>query len=158
MITRRHMIGAIGGGVIASAVAAPGLAAGVGAGDPMFRAVCDLKLAGGRALRDAARAAGCSAVDPEGEIVRLFHGQAAPWLHGGVPLVGYTNWSDFHMMGEIARPAGLRIAQAAMVGAAGTCRELVLPRGDALTARMRRLLEATAQACGDSGIIWIVQT
>ncbi|WP_159981759.1 MULTISPECIES: hypothetical protein [unclassified Novosphingobium] len=156
MITRRQMIGAMGA---ASAIAVPGFAAAVGLQRPPFRAVCDLKLAGGRALQDAALSAGCDVLDPQGEIVQLFHGPAASWLGGDVPVIGYTRWSDFHMMSELARAkAGTRITQAAMVSKTGPCRELVLPQNDRLTARMRSLLNAVSSACSNGGIVWIIQS
>lgn len=156
MISRRRLIGTMGGGAILSAVAMPdGLFAAV---RPPFRAVCDRRLEGGRSLHDAARAAGCAVADPQGEMVRLFHGDCAAWLASDVPVVGYTSWADYHMMGELARSAGRRMTQGAIVGRNRDSRELVLGRGNRLTLRMRGLLDSSCADCAQGGIAWIVES
>ena len=157
MISRRQVLGALGAGVIATSMTAPKIAAASGVYRAPFRAVCDLKLEGARALGQVAASAGCDVADPKGELVHLFQGEASHWLSGQVPVLGYTSWADYHMMGEIARASGRWMTQAALLSPDGLARELVSHRQDKSTQHMRALLDSACLQCSHGGIGWIIQ-
>lgn len=103
MISRRSLL-VSGVGVAGFATVNPAFAASKKA--LRCRVFFDAQLAAGRDLAEAALIAGMETLDTGGEPVIALTDSHKYWLHGSEPLVGFTRYSEYMQIEDMARRQG----------------------------------------------------